>query len=200
MNARRARMPLSAAHFVDDGIELVERVKNGDREAFMTLTQRYQKKIYIVAYSFFRNKEDALDIVQDTFLRCYQKIHLFKNGSSFQNWLIQIAKNLCIDHYRKHHSRDNEYNRATGVEEMNLPGESGSDPDRNSDLKAVFDMGLKRLTEKQRLIFVMKHYNGLKYREIAEVMNVAVGTVKSLHFKAVQNLRTHLKPFLGRIG
>lgn len=193
-------MSLSVADFDNTAVELVEKVKNGDREAFMTLTQLYQKKIFIVAYSFFRNKEDALDIVQDTFLRCYQKIHLFKNGSSFQNWLIQIAKNLCIDHFRKYHRRDAEYNRATGVEEMNLPGESGSDPHKNSDLKAVFDKGLKRLSEKQRLIFVMKHYNGLKYREIAEVMNVAVGTVKSLHFKAVQNLRTHMKPFLGRIG
>jgi RNA polymerase sigma-70 factor (ECF subfamily) len=71
MSAERARMPLSAAHFVDDGIELVERVKNGDREAFMTLTQRYQKKIYIVAYSFFRNKEDALDIVRSAIRRKY---------------------------------------------------------------------------------------------------------------------------------
>ena len=193
-------MPLSAADFDTNSIDLVERVKNGDKEAFMMLTQRYQKRIFMVAYSFFRNKEDALDIVQDTFLRCYQKIHLFKNGRSFQNWLIQIAKNLCIDHYRKHHSRDDQYNRVTGVEEMNLPGDSGSDPHKDADLKAVFDIGLNRLTEKQRLIFVMKHYNGLKYQEIAEVMNVALGTVKSLHFKAVQNLRMYLKPYLGRIG
>lgn len=179
---------------------LVDRVKEGEREAFMILTRLYQKKIFSVAYSFFRNKEDALDIVQETFLRSYQKIHLFNKGKSYQNWLIQIAKNLCIDHYRKHYRRENEFNRDVGVEEMNLSDESDTDPHRDSDLKAVLDIGLKRLTEKQRMIFVMKHYNGLKYREIAEILNVALGTVKSLHFKAVQNLKTHMTPYMGRIG
>jgi RNA polymerase sigma-70 factor (ECF subfamily) len=179
---------------------LVEKVRNGDREAYMMLIRLYQKKIFIVAYSFFRNKEDALDIVQDTFLRCYQKIHLFKNGRSFQNWLIQIAKNLCVDYYRKHHSRESEYKRDVGVEEMNLTADSSPNPHRDSDLKAILDMGLERLTEKQRMIFVMKHYNGLKNREIAEILNVALGTVKSLHFKAVQNLKTLITPYLGRIG
>ena len=193
-------MSSSASDYDRDTHELIAKVKKGDREAFMMLTRFYQKKIFIVAYSFFRNKEDALDIVQETFLRCYQKIHLFNNGRSFQNWLIQIAKNLCVDHYRKHHRRESEYNRDVGVEEMNLPDDSNPDPNRESDLKAVLDIGLKRLTEKQRMIFVMKHYNGLKYREIAEILNVALGTVKSLHFKAVQNLKTHITPFLGRIG
>ena len=64
----------------------------------------------------------------------------------------------------------------------------------------IFDDCIKRLSEKQRLVFVMKHYNDLKYHEIAEVLDIALGTVKSLHFKAVRNLRTLVNPYLGRIG
>jgi RNA polymerase sigma-70 factor (ECF subfamily) len=200
MSPARAAMNSSNSKYEREVEGLVAKVREGDGEAFMMLTRLFQKKIFIVAYSFFRNKEDALDIVQETFLRCYQKIHLFKNGRSFQNWLIQIAKNLCIDYYRKHHSRDSQYYRAVGVEEMNIPLDSSADPNRGFDIKAVLDKGLKHLTEKQRMIFVMKHYNGLHYEEIAQILNVALGTVKSLHFKAVQNLKTHLTPYMGRIG
>ena len=77
---------------------LIERIKAGDKEAFMTVTSLYQKKVFLLAYSFFNNKDDALDIVQETFFRLYQKVHMFKKGRNFQNWLLQMAKNLCIDY------------------------------------------------------------------------------------------------------
>ena len=81
----------------EDVYTLVDKIKEGDREAFMTLTRLYQKKVFLLAYSFFRNKEDALDIVQETFLRLYEKVRMFQRGKNFQNWLLQIAKNLCVD-------------------------------------------------------------------------------------------------------
>ncbi|MFW6129203.1 MAG: RNA polymerase sigma factor, partial [Candidatus Aminicenantaceae bacterium] len=84
---------------------LAERAKNGDREAFMAITKMYQKNVFQLAYSFFQNREDALDIVQDTFLRIYKKMHYYKKGKSFKNWTLQIAKNLCIDRYRKNHKK-----------------------------------------------------------------------------------------------
>ncbi|NOR15163.1 MAG: sigma-70 family RNA polymerase sigma factor, partial [Candidatus Aminicenantes bacterium] len=90
---------------------LVEKIRSDDREAFKTLTSLYQKKVYLLAYSFFRNRDDALDIVQETFLRLYQKADMYKEGHSFQNWLLQIAKNLCIDYYRKHYRHEGETNR-----------------------------------------------------------------------------------------
>lgn len=79
----------------EDVYTLVDKIKEGDREAFMTLTRLYQKKVFLLAYSFFRNREDALDIVQETFLRFYEKVRMFQRGKNFQNWLLQIAKNLC---------------------------------------------------------------------------------------------------------
>jgi len=76
---------------------LVEQIKEGDREAFVEITRLYQKKVYLLAYSYLRNNEDALDVVQETFLRLYQKVNMFHTEKNFQTWLLQIAKNLCID-------------------------------------------------------------------------------------------------------
>ena len=176
---------------------LVERIKKGDREAFMTVTSLYQKKVFLLAFSFFRNKEDAMDIVQETFLRLYQKVYMFKRGKNFQSWLLQIAKNLCVDYYRKNYGKNREWRGEKPVDEMNLPVQNEADPFVSSDLKGIFSSCIKKLATKQRMIFVMKHYNQLKYREIAQILDISLGTAKSLHFKAVQNLRGLIAPYMG---
>ncbi len=177
---------------------LIKKIKEGDREAFMTVTSLYQRKVFLLAFSFFHNREDAMDIVQETFLRLYQKINLFQKGKNFQSWLLQIAKNICIDYHRKNYAKKGEWRKEKTIDEMNLPDRN----ERNSldaiDLKDIFSQCLKKLTERQRMIFVLKHYNQFKYREISQILDVSLGTVKSLHFKAVQNLRTLISPYLGR--
>jgi RNA polymerase sigma-70 factor (ECF subfamily) len=107
---------------------------------------------------------------------------------------LQIAKNLCIDYYRKNYSRAKEFQSDKDVEEVHVPAQKDKNSQSYSDLKRVFGECLDRLTEKQRLIFVMKHYNNLEYKEIAQILRISVGTVKSLHFKAVQNLRALMTP------
>ena len=177
--------------------ELLQKVKQDDRGAFKTVTQLYQRKVYLLAYSFFHNHDDAMDIVQETFLRFYQKAHMFQTGKSFQNWLLQITKNLCIDHYRKNYKKHNETLPEINVEDVHL-GRSDSQVDSvSSDLKKIFSHCLAKLSEKQRMIFVLKHYNQLKYREIAQILGIAVGTVKSLNHKAIQNLKVLMNPYLG---
>jgi RNA polymerase sigma-70 factor (ECF subfamily) len=183
----------------DEINNLVARVQQRDREAFILLTKLYQKKVFQLAYSFFRNKEDALDIVQETFLRFYQKAHMFQKGKNFQNWLLQLAKNICIDYYRKYHKRDNEWRQEGDVEQLNPGSLESSYHDPSSDIKEIFSRCLEKLSDKQRMIFVMKHYNHLHYREIAQILDIALGTVKSLHFKAVRNLRAHMSPYMGGI-
>ncbi len=180
--------------------ELVERVKNDDREAFMAVTRMYQRKVFVLAYSYFHNKEDALDIVQETFLRFYQKARLYKKGKNFQNWLLQIAKNICIDYYRKYQSKNNQWRREEAIENLSAPSSDHNQNHSSSDLKEILSRCLKKLSEKQRMVFLMKHYNQLQYNEIAQILNIASGTVKSLHFKAVRNLRTLMSPYMGRIG
>ncbi len=176
---------------------LVERIKEGDREAFVEITCLYQKKVYLLAYSYLRNNEDALDVVQETFLRLYQKVNMFHTDKNFQTWLLQIAKNLCIDYYRKNYSRNKDYRSDKDVEEVNVAARNDENSHSFSDIKRVFAECLDRLTEKQHMIFVMKHYNNLEYKEIAQILRISVGTVKSLHFKAVQNLRALMTPYMG---
>ncbi len=177
---------------------LVLRACEGDREAFKAITRLYQKKVFLLAYSFFRNHEDAMDIVQETFLRFYQKAAMFEPGKNFQNWLLQIAKNLCIDQYRRQHRKDREFLVDAEPEEVKYEWSGPApDPTSSSDLKDIFGLCLSRLSERQRMIFVMRHYNQLHYTEIAQILNIAVGTVKSLNFKAIQNLKIHMSPYVG---
>jgi RNA polymerase sigma-70 factor (ECF subfamily) len=180
----------------DDISTLLEKARSGDRQAFRTVVAGHQRKVYLLAYSLLRNREDALDVVQETFLRLYQKMDSFAKGRNFQTWLLQIAKNLCIDYYRKNNSRRREHEIDKSLDEINPAAPDYSNPVR-SDLREAFSRGLARIGERQRLVFVMKHYNGLDYREIGEILNISVGTVKSLHFKAVRNLRVYLGPQLG---
>jgi RNA polymerase sigma-70 factor (ECF subfamily) len=176
---------------------LVEKVKEGDGAAFREIIRLYQKKVFVLVYSYFQNREDAMDIVQETFLRLHEKINMFQKGKNFQSWLLRIAKNLCIDYYRKYYSRRRELESEKSVEELNLASENSADSHHSSDLKEIFSTCIQKLAEKQRMIFVMKHYNGLQYNEIAQTLNISVGTVKSLHFKAVQNLKGLVSPYLG---
>ncbi|MFQ6069333.1 MAG: RNA polymerase sigma factor [Candidatus Aminicenantales bacterium] len=182
----------------EEAHRLIERIKDGDREAFMKIVTLYQQRIFLLAYSFFHNREDALDIVQETFFRLHRKIHSFRSGENFQNWILQIARNLCIDHYRKYHKKKREWEVERKVDELRVKASSRHNSSAPSDLKDIITQCLNKLAERQRMIFVMRHFNGLKYREIAQVLNISLGTVKSLHFKAVQNLRGLLAPYLGR--
>lgn len=181
-----------------DVSRLVDRVMEGDEEAFMTLIHLYQKQVFMMAYAFFRNREDALDTVQETFLRLHQKIHLYQKGHNFLNWLLQMAKNICIDAYRKSYGRKGQKNEDKSLEELYEPPSDNGSPQEDADLRNIFSVCLKKLSKKQRLVFVMKHYNELKYSEIAQALDIAPGTVKSLHFKAVRRLRGLVGPYLGR--
>jgi RNA polymerase sigma-70 factor (ECF subfamily) len=189
-------MESGKSHTEESICALVERIGQGDREAFMTITGLYQRKVFALAYSFFRNTEDALDIVQETFLRLYQKSKMFRRGNSFQNWLLQMTKNICIDSYRKNKGKREAWKEAKDISELNLHDPKASEDHSSSDLNNVLKTCIDNLTEKQKMVFLLKQCNQMEYREIAEILDVATGTVKSLHFKALQNLRTWMSPYM----
>lgn len=181
---------------VDPQVEfLVDRIKNGDREAFMKLVAAYQQKVFILAYSMVRDREDALDLVQEVFLRLYEKIQSYRAGESFQAWLMQIARNLSIDFLRRRKTRKNDSLDGLDLDRADLATEC-EDPGRFQTGELIHRAVLA-LPEKQRLVFILHHFDELKYEEIADRLGIALGTVKSLHFKAVQNLRKTLAPSLG---
>lgn len=177
--------------------ELLGRVRSGDREAFMTIIRLYQQKVFVMAYSILRDREDALDAVQETFLRLYQKAGLYKPGSSFQAWLLQMAKNISIDSYRRRRRKKQDWETSRPIEEIPIAVEDSGGDSAASDLRSAFSRSVETLAERQRMVFVMRHYNELPFNEISEAMRISIGTAKSLHFKAVQNLRKRLAPVLG---
>jgi RNA polymerase sigma-70 factor (ECF subfamily) len=174
---------------------LVDRVKNGDKEAFMGIVSGYQQKVFVLAYSMVRDREDALDLVQETFMRLYEKIQSYRSGGNFQAWLMQIVRNLTIDFLRKNKSRNQNNHDSLEVERAKLT--SNQDNPDHFNPKEMIHKAVLALPEKQRLVFIMHHFDDLKYQEIATQLQIAEGTVKSLHFKAVQKLRKLLAPQLG---
>jgi RNA polymerase sigma-70 factor (ECF subfamily) len=176
---------------------LLERIQAGDREAFMTVIRLYQQKVFVMAYSILRDREDALDAVQETFLKLYQKAGLYKPGNSFQGWLLQMAKNVSIDSYRKNRKKRREWETTTPLDDIPVAIEDRAGDSAHSDLRIAFSRSVETLAERQRMVFVMRHYNELPFNEISATMRISVGTAKSLHFKAVQNLRKRLSPVLG---
>ena len=121
---------------------LLEKIQEGDREAFMTIIRLYQQKVFVMAYSILRDREDALDAVQETFLRLYQKAGLYRPGNSFQGWLLQMAKNISIDSYRKHQRKRREWETTKPLDEIPVAAGPARDGDStSSDLRAAPSRG-----------------------------------------------------------
>ena len=183
---------------------LIRQAKEGHQWAFTQLVSLYQKPLFRMAYGFFRDKDDAMEIVQDAFLRVYRKIEGFDETdprAQFKNWVYRIAHNLCIDHYRKYKKQKAEMSDIFQHNE-DIRGDSGS-PEEAVD-RETFRENLKlsvlRLPNRQKSVFTLKHYDGLKHHEIAEILNLSVGTVKSLYHRAIQNLKKHLVPESVAVG
>lgn len=175
---------------------LLDRAAAGDEEAFMEIVGLYQRKVFVLAYAILRDRDDALDIVQETFLKLHQKIDSFTRGRRFQNWLLQIARNLCVDYYRKNYRKRRELESAEDTT-LAAAAEGGPDVERRAELRDVLARCVDGLAERQRLVFVLRHYDELRFQEISATMRISVGTAKSLHFKAVRNLKRMLEPYLG---
>jgi RNA polymerase sigma-70 factor, ECF subfamily len=176
---------------------LVRGIRDGDREAFMTLVRTYQQRVFAMAYSILRNKEDALDIVQEAFLRVYQKSDLYKEGHSFQAWLLQITRNLCVDHYRKNIRNRKELELPKSLDELQLAAPPDPAVGPGAEMKDAVARCIAKLANRQRMVFVLRHMNELQFNEISETMNISVGTAKSLHHKAVRNMKKWLSPYMG---
>ena len=158
--------------------ELVERARRGDREAFRGLVERYQRKVAALALGMLRNREDALDIVQDTFTKAFQSLDKFKGDSSFYTWVYRIGVNLCIDHQR----RESRYVQVGG--DQDDPGEEVAPPSaedlerdepfetaRSTEIGAHLMEAINELTPEHRAVILLREVDGLSYEEISQVLD-----------------------------
>jgi RNA polymerase sigma-70 factor (ECF subfamily) len=183
---------------------LIDRFCSGDQMAFYDLVGRHKKKIYYLAYDITGDHQEAEDISQEVFIKMYRSLKNFRRDAKVSSWLYKITFNTCIDALRKKTSKSS--SSLDEAEQMNiiedpLVGKSFSfDPELDAEASQIqkqIAKSLENISPKERSVFVMRHYNDLKLNEIAEIMNVKIGTVKSLLFRAVKKLRKELSPFLG---
>ena len=185
---------------VDDH-DLVVAARAGDRAAFKTLFERYHRRAYALAFGVVRHQEDALDVVQDAFIKAHKYLDKFEGNSSFYTWLYRIVMNLAIDHLRKHRRvKPVELDEARvmtedGVESSLLPRILGGNPGRallDKQIRARIDQALDELSENHRSVLVMRELEGLSYEEMAATMGCSKGTIMSRLFHARKNMQRRL--------
>jgi len=181
-----------------DDLSLIKRFKAGDISAFEEILRKHQEKIYNLCHRMLGNAHDAEDAAQDVFVKAYQNLNRFKPEASLLTWLYRIAINTCIDYRRKPFFESLFKTSKEGdVFAVDQLSDSPS-PDRLYESKQINDaiqLALSRLSAKLRVAIVLKEIEGLSYEEIAEVLDVSIGTVKSRISRAREDLKEVLKKF-----
>jgi RNA polymerase sigma-70 factor, ECF subfamily len=181
--------------------ELIKKIQNGDTAAFEELVYRYDLKVLSIALRYTQNEDDAKDLYQEVFIRVFRSIKNFRFESEFSTWLYRITTNVCLTYRsrKKEHltvSIDKGYDDDTddysSEQQLIYDGASPEEIISGKDIGEIVDAAVESLSPKQKITFILKHYEGYKIREIAEMLNCKEGTVKKYLFDATGNLRKKL--------
>ena len=185
--------------------ELVRRAAAGDDDAFAEVFRRYRDKVYRVCFRFTRDHDEAMDILQTTFIKVHRSLASYREESSFATWIARIATNCAIDASRAKRREgsveledDLEQDAAVGAE--GLAPHAGQAPAAaalNQELGAAIHEAVEKLSEKHRVVFTLHCVEGMPYQQIADTLQISIGTVMSRLFHARRYLRRSLAPYLG---
>ena len=184
---------------------LIRAAQEGDQDAFGQLVRAYDQSVLRLAMNLLRSPEDAQDVYQEAFLRVYRNLNSFRFDCSFHTWLYRIVTNLCLDHLRKRKVRKEEPTIvATAEGPMDrmdaVPEErAGGDPQRflfSSELRKRVKEVLAGLTPRERMVFELRHYQGLRLRRIGEILGTTEEAAKNCLFRATQKMRAALGDFV----
>jgi RNA polymerase sigma-70 factor, ECF subfamily len=173
-----------------EDVELTRRSQAGDTEAFGELVTKYRTKIFTMVYGMVRNEHDAWDLAQEGFVRAWQSIHRFEGRSSFYTWLYSLTMNLTIYSLRRKGRREEvELNDAIS---SSLPSPAVNY--QRTEIGEQVNAALAKLSPEHRAVVVLKELEDLQYQEIAEVLNLSMGTVMSRLFYGRKKLQSMLQP------
>jgi RNA polymerase sigma-70 factor (ECF subfamily) len=185
-----------------DDTQLIRAAQQGNVAAFEELVRSYDRAVLRLAVHLTGSPEDGQDIYQEAFLRAYTNLERFRFECSFYTWIYRIVTNLCLDHLRKRSSRSRDLVTSIspeGEEEQvldRMPDQRPSaSPERSfagRELRACIVRALGRLSPRERMVFELKHYHGMKLRTVAGILNTTEGTIKNTLFRATHKLRTQL--------
>lgn len=203
------RMPSVGTIGESDAIA-VERTLAGDRDAFRVLVERHSRNVFRLAYRMTGNQHDAEEVVQEAFLRAYQKLNQFASRANFGTWVYRIATNYAIDRMRQKKSEDahrelSSRETENGVEQdlVSAVPDAAPSPERlaqSNQLAVQMRQALSQLTPAERTAFVMRHWGGHGIEEIAEALQSSSSAAKNTVFRSVQKLRKALEPFVESRG
>jgi len=176
---------------------LIQSARQGNMEAFRQLFDENRQRIFAVAFRYAKNVEDAEDILQDTFIKAYHGLEKFKvaDDTSFSAWLYRISINSSIDLLRKNRKMRDKYFDNNNIDNISSKNHS-HDPEHSEHIRQArekIDAVLETLTSRQRMIFILRHYQHLSTKEIAEYMSCSQGSVKKQLFRAVSTIKAHFK-------
>lgn len=182
---------------------LVDRFKNGDQAAFNEMVSRYWDRIYAMVNQLLRNPEDAEEVTQDAFIRAHRGLANFRGDSAFSTWLYQIATNLARNRYwywwRRKRDKSISFdapmsadNPTTLADMIPAEVETPDDITVTSEFVNRIGQGMEKLSAKHREILTLRNIKNLSYEEIAEILGISVGTVKSRIARARESLRAKL--------
>jgi len=188
--------------------DLIREAQRGERAAFDALVRRYDQSVLRLALHMLGNEQDAQDVHQEAFLKAYRHLGNFRFECSFYTWLYRIVTNLCLDHLRRRKSRREDAATVIDVhgEEMDLMANVSdtramANPARELDRKRMgerINEALSKLTPRERMVFELKHYQGLKLRTIGQMLNTTEETAKNTLFRATRKLRANLAELKGQ--
>lgn len=194
--------PLSAATKLTPDAALIRAAQIGDHSAFETLVHRYDQAVLRLALNVSGSEVEAQDIFQEAFLKAYRNLKNFRFECSFYTWMYRIVTNLCLDHLRNRRVRreDSSIALAASGEAYDLfaylpDSHPGSNPERallNRELRLRIRRALQKLTPRERIVFELKHYQGLRLRAVGEILDTTEETIKSTLFRATQKMRAIL--------
>lgn len=181
---------------------LIRSAQQGDTAAFEELVRQYDRAVLRLAVHLTGSQEDAQDIYQEAFLRAYVNLARFRFECSFYTWIYRIVSNLCIDHLRKKSLRNRDITTTLspdGEEESVLDrvadDRAGASPERNlmgREVRRNVVRAMGRLSPRERMVFELKHYHGMRLRTVAGILNTSEGTIKNTLFRATHKLRGEL--------
>lgn len=184
---------------------LVEQAQAGSRPAFEELVRRYDRDVLRLALNLLKRSEDARDVYQEAFLKVYRNLHRFRFECSFYTWLYRIVTNVCLDHLRRRQARPEDQapecvssqfdDAGTDFFERQREHRATLDPERRllgQEIQTRLAAAMERLSPRERIVFEMKHYQGLKLRAIGDALGTSEETVKNSLFRATRKLRSEL--------
>jgi RNA polymerase sigma-70 factor (ECF subfamily) len=182
-----------------DDLSLVEACRGGQTEAFGALVRRYQERLYPTIVRLIGSSEDAEDVLQDTFVRAFERLDQFHGDSSFYTWLYRIAINLALSGYRRRRVRGSlKRSRMWSAPVSSEPADVSSESDptislERAEREKIVERALEKLGPEHRAVVILKDFDGHRYEEISAILGVPVGTVRSRLHRARCELRDLLR-------